>query len=50
MSTEMYCTKCRAKRDIPDPEVTTAKNGRLMQRGTCPTCGTRVTRMGAPKS
>lgn len=46
---EGYCTKCREKRQIQNGEVVTASNGRPMQRGNCPVCNTRVTRMGAPK-
>jgi len=41
-----YCVKCRAKRDIKDPEETTLKNGRPAVKGTCPTCGTKVFRIG----
>lgn len=46
---EGYCVKCHEKRQITDGEVVTAGNGRPMQRGNCPVCKTRVTRMGAPK-
>ncbi|MCH7757143.1 MAG: hypothetical protein IIA19_01500 [Thaumarchaeota archaeon] len=41
-----YCVKCRAKRDIKDPEATTLKNGRPAVKGTCPECGTKVFRIG----
>ena len=41
-----YCVKCRAKREIKDPEVTKLKNGRPAVKGTCPTCGTKVFRIG----
>lgn len=46
---EGYCTKCRAKRTINNPEVFQTKNGHTAQRGPCPVCNTRVVRMGAPK-
>ncbi|MCH8085087.1 MAG: DUF5679 domain-containing protein [Nitrosopumilus sp.] len=41
-----YCVKCREKRDIKNPEETTLKNGRPAVKGTCPTCGTKVFRIG----
>jgi len=43
---EAYCVKCRAKRDIKDPQETTLKNGRPAVKGTCPKCGTNVFRIG----
>ena len=44
---QAYCVKCRAKRDVKDPKETTLKNGRPAVKGTCPTCGTNVFRIGA---
>jgi hypothetical protein len=38
-----YCVKCRAKRDFSG-EVTET-NGRRMAKGTCPVCGTKMTRI-----
>ena len=43
-----YCVKCRAKRDIKDPEEITMENGRPAVKGTCPKCGTKVFRIGKP--
>ena len=43
-----YCVKCRAKRDIKDPEEIAMKNGRPAVKGTCPKCGTKVFRIGKP--
>ena len=43
---EAYCFKCRAKREIQNPENVTLKNGRPAVRGTCPVCGTTVFRIG----
>ncbi len=43
---QAYCVKCRAKREIKNPEPITFKNGRPATRGTCPTCGTKVFRIG----
>ncbi len=41
-----YCVKCKAKREIKDPEKITMKNGRKATKGTCPTCGTKMFRIG----
>ena len=43
---EAYCLKCREKREITNPEAVTLKNGRPATRGDCPTCGTKVYRIG----
>jgi hypothetical protein len=45
--TEAYCVKCRKTVDIKNPQQTTMKNGRPATKGTCPTCGTGVFRIGA---
>ncbi|HJN57650.1 MAG TPA: DUF5679 domain-containing protein [Nitrososphaerales archaeon] len=45
--TQAYCVKCRAKRDISNPQKITMKNGRPATQGTCPKCGTKVFRIGA---
>ncbi len=46
MATEAYCFKCRAKREIKDPQLTTLKNGRPATQGVCPVCGTKMFRIG----
>jgi len=43
---EAYCVKCRAKKEIQNPKKVTLKNGRPAVQGTCPTCGTKLTRIG----
>ncbi len=43
---EAYCVKCKAKRPIDNPEPYFTASGRPAVRGTCPVCGTRLTRMG----
>ncbi len=43
---QAYCFKCRAKREIRDPQNVTLKNGRPAIRGTCPVCRTKVFRIG----
>ena len=43
---QAYCFKCRTKREIRNPSKITLKNGRPATRGTCPSCGTKVFRIG----
>ncbi|WP_434450278.1 DUF5679 domain-containing protein [Lentzea sp. E54] len=38
-----YCVKCREKRDFDGNVEET--NGRRMAKGTCPVCGTKMTRI-----
>ena len=35
----MYCLKCRRVTDTKNITIATSKNGRLMRRGQCMTCG-----------
>jgi len=41
-----YCMKCRAKREMKDARAITMKNGRPATQGVCPTCGTKIFRIG----
>ena len=41
-----YCLKCRSSRVIKDAQQITMKNGRPATRGTCPTCGSKMSRIG----
>jgi len=41
-----YCMKCRRKVEIRNPRQITLKNGRPAVQGVCPTCGTKVFRIG----
>ncbi len=43
---QAYCFKCRAKREIKNPQNVTLKNKRPAVRGVCPVCGTKVFRIG----
>ena len=43
---QAYCFKCRVKKEIKDPQAITMKNGRAAIQGTCPTCGTKMVRLG----
>ncbi len=43
---EAYCVKCKAKREINEPQPVFTSNGTPATRGTCPECGTGMFRMG----
>jgi hypothetical protein len=47
MAVDAYCTKCRTKREIKDAKDVTFANGRHALQGTCPQCGTKLTRFVA---
>lgn len=42
---DIYCVKCREKRLIRNPEAVELANGRPAYRGSCPVCGTKVSRI-----
>ncbi len=41
-----YCMKCRAQREMKETRAITMKNGRPATSGVCPTCGTKMFRIG----
>lgn len=41
-----FCFKCHKKTEVRDIERVTLKNGRTAIKGTCLTCGTKVSRIG----
>ncbi|MBN1692817.1 MAG: hypothetical protein JW845_04600 [Dehalococcoidales bacterium] len=43
---QAYCMKCRKKVEMRNPKAVTLKNGRPATQGTCPSCGTKVFRIG----
>jgi RNase P subunit RPR2 len=43
---QAYCLKCRATREMREPQTVTLKNGRPATKGTCPVCGTTMYRIG----
>jgi len=43
---QAYCVKCRSSREISNAQQITMKNGRPATQGTCPTCGTKMFRIG----
>lgn len=42
----MYCVKCRAKKEDPEAKKITMKNGKPAMEGKCPTCGTKMFKIG----
>ena len=49
METQAYCVKCRKTQTVRDATVKETANGRRMAQGTCPVCGTKVTRFLSSK-
>jgi len=49
MEYEGYCVKCKEKRQITDGKVEVTEKGRRIAKGTCPVCGTKVTRFMSSK-
>lgn len=43
---EGYCVKCRAKKEMQDPQQITMKNGKPAVTGKCPDCGTKMFKIG----
>jgi len=44
--TKGYCVKCRTKKDMKNPQKIKMKNGIPATKGTCPTCSTKMFRIG----
>lgn len=43
---DMYCVKCRTKREAKDPEPVVMKNGKKATKATCSVCGTKMFKIG----
>ncbi len=43
---EAFCVKCKLKVQMASHDHVTMKNGKAAVRGICPTCGTKVFRIG----
>ncbi len=43
---EAYCVKCKQKREMKEPKEVTMKNGKKATTGTCPSCGTKMFKIG----
>jgi len=46
MAVSGYCLKCKAQKEIKDAQAITMKNGKPATTGTCPTCGTKIFKIG----
>lgn len=46
MTVEAYCMKCRKKQSVKDPVQSLTKNGKPLVKGTCPSCGSTICRIG----
>lgn len=44
MKFEAYCMKCKKMVEIQNPKIITRKNGRKAVEGTCPYCGSKVSK------
>jgi len=43
---EGYCVKCKAKREMRGATRITMKNGKPATTGTCPSCNTKMFKIG----
>ncbi|MBV8194806.1 MAG: hypothetical protein JOY80_04685 [Candidatus Dormibacteraeota bacterium] len=41
-----YCLKCKKQVEMNNPQAITMKNGKPATTGTCPTCGTKIFKIG----
>ena len=46
---EGYCVKCKSRREMKNSKQVTMKNGKPATEGVCPTCGTKMFKIGAAK-
>ncbi len=44
---EAYCVKCRTKKEMKSAKAIKMKNGRPATQGVCPSCGTKMFRIGS---
>lgn len=44
---EAYCVKCKAKREMQNPQHVKLKNNKPATKGICPKCGTKMFRIGS---
>ena len=43
---QAYCVKCRDKKEMKSAKGITMKNGKPATQGICPTCGTKMFKIG----
>ncbi len=46
MAVVAYCVKSKAKKEMVNPQEGVTKNGRIITKGTCPDCGTKMSLIG----
>ncbi len=46
---EGYCVKCKAKKEMKGAKAVTMKNKKPATQGICPTCGTKMFKIGKAK-
>jgi hypothetical protein len=46
---QAYCVKCKAKKEMKNPKAVVMKNKKPATTGICPTCGTKMYRIGKAK-
>lgn len=46
---EAYCVKCKAKKEMQNPQEVTMKNKRKAVKGKCPDCGTSMFKITGKK-
>jgi ssDNA-binding Zn-finger/Zn-ribbon topoisomerase 1 len=44
MDVDAYCMKCKTSRKMKDAQEVTMENGRRAAKGSCPVCGTKMTK------
>jgi len=42
----MYCVKCKAKKQVDNPQKVTMKNGKPALKANCPDCGKGMYKIG----
>ena len=43
---EAYCVKCKSKKEMKDPKQVVMKNKKMATQGQCPSCGTKMFKIG----
>ena len=43
---QAYCMKCRKKKEMSNTKSVKMKNGKPATQGVCPSCGTKMFRIG----
>lgn len=44
---QAYCMKCRTKKEMSNQRAVRMKNGKPATQGVCPSCGTKMFRIGS---